>query len=261
MKIQVISSGSDENCTFISSGDTSIIIDLGICCKRFLKHLDAIGESPENLSGILITHGHSDHIDGLDVFQKKYNIDLYATEYTSIVTDNYLKNKKKERYFQLDWLYITEGSSFKIGNLLITPIKAPHDSNGAVSYIISDEKNKVAYVTDVGFITDELFENLKNCDAIILEMNHDVTMLKNCDYPDTTKIRILSDSGHLSNDQAAELLERLDTTNLKYLFPAHISENSNKYDVVLAAINDINKKISFKVIKTYHKEASEMVIL
>lgn len=259
MEICVFSSGSGGNCTFVSSKNTSILIDVGISGKEICNDLKLVGKKIEDLSAILITHPHTDHFCFLNTLERKYNIPLYATEYTASSIDYHFKDYLDKYSFSFDWGYITDMTQFEVGDLLITPFNVPHDANGAVAFRISDGKTRIAVATDLGYITDKAIYYLSCCDALVLEMNHDVAMLKASERPETTKTRILSNLGHLSNDQAAEFLDGLDGKTLKYLFPAHISSECNDYGIITHTLNEVNRYNSFKIVETHQNQPSKVI--
>lgn len=261
MKICVLASGSKGNCTLISSGTTTILIDMGISCKILKERMEEAGFDINTVSAILVTHAHDDHYFGLNVFSKKYNLPLYATEETASIIDIKFKDYLDKYDFSFDWAFISQNNSFEIDNLSITPFSTPHDKNGSVAYIISDKTTKIAVVTDLGYIPQNLACSLDYCDALILEMNHDLKMLQESDRKEYLKIRISSKIGHLSNIQAAEFLEQANIENLKYLFPAHISHECNDKEIISFTLNTIKKETNFKVIETFQEKASEVVIL
>ncbi len=260
MKIKVFASGSSGNCTLVQNGDTNIIIDMGISSRSLCAYLKNEGLNPQDITGILITHAHGDHISGLSVFEKKYNIPVFASENTASAIDFEFDNYYKKHDFFIEWSYISSNNIFSIGNLLITSFNIPHDSNGALGYIIKNEKAKFGYLTDAGFLPDNSYNYLNACDALVLEMNHDLNMLRECEkYSESVKFRISSKLGHLSNEQAAEILEKIDTSKLRFLLPAHISENSNTFEAVTLALNKMKKDITFEIIPTYQKECSKSI--
>lgn len=261
MKICVLASGSKGNCTLISSGKTTILIDVGISYKILKERVERVGFSVNQISAILVTHAHDDHFSGLKVLLKNNRIPLYATEETASIIDSEFRDYLNKNNFEFDWAYITPDSSFEIENLSITPISTPHDKNGSVAYIVSDSCCKIAVVTDLGYIPQNLACSLDCCNALVLEMNHDLEMLQESDREDYLKMRISSKIGHLSNVQAAEFLEQTNIDNLKYLFPAHISHECNNKEIISFTLNTLKKETNFKVVETFQDRESEVIIL
>lgn len=261
MKICVLSSGSKGNCTLILSGSTAIAVDFGITLSYFKEQLICLGITPEDVSAILVTHSHQDHFSGLEVLSNHYNIPVFATEETASSIDYDFLKKKTKHSILIDWSYITPGSSFEIGNLSITPFEVPHDANGAVAFTISDGKVKLGLATDLGTITNSVAYHLSDCDAMILEMNHDLDMLRESNRSEYLKSRISNKLGHLSNTQAAEFLDSCDANKLKYFFPAHISADCNDRSIIESVLFGIAKDKGFTVIETYQNAPSKVIDL
>ncbi len=261
MKISVLASGSKGNCTLVSSGKSNILVDVGISTQRICKSLSKIGIRPESLSAVLVTHAHSDHFQFLNTFLKRYPVPVYASEETASSIDLFFRDYFNKYAFSIDWTFFNPGSSFALDDLLITPFEVPHDANGAVAFTIESENQKIGIATDLGCTTNSILYHLSGCDAMVLEMNHDRRMLMDSDRPPMLKSRIAGKLGHLSNDQAIEFLESLDTSRLKYLFPAHLSDECNDFSCVKAAILSMGKKRCFNVVATSQNEMTELVDL
>lgn len=261
MKISVLASGSKGNSTLVSCGDTNVLVDVGICKKTLETDLSAFGLSIDDISAILVTHAHSDHFKGLETLAKKTSIPLFASEETASSIDLCLSKCPVKQPISLEWNYVSPGSEFTFNNLLITPFEVPHDANGAVAYTISCENCKIGIATDLGCATNSVRFHLAGCDALVLEMNHDLRMLRESDRSEILKSRIKSKLGHLSNDQAVEFLESLDTSRLKYLFPAHMSEECNDFSCVMASILSIDEKAGFEVIRTSQNTPTPLIEL
>lgn len=259
MKIAVLSSGSKGNATIINSGDTFLLVDDGLSTKLLASLLNNFDIGISQISGILVTHSHIDHFKGLEGLCKKVNIPLFASEETASSIDLCVRKTSKGKTLPFCWNYIAPGNEFIFNNLLITPFEVPHDANGAVAYIIKENNVKLGIATDLGCITNSVKFNLQGCDALVLEMNHDPRMLQESDRQQYLKNRISSKLGHLSNYQAVEFLESIDTTNLKYLFPAHLSEECNDFSCVMSALLSMEKKKGFEVVRTYQNASSQMV--
>ena len=193
MRVSVLSSGSKGNTTYIESKNAKILIDVGNTAKYIKEKLEDIGVEPEELDAVLITHTHIDHVKGLKVFEKKYNIPVY-------LTDIMLKS--------LDFIdkYVLLDDEFDIKDIHINSIKTSHDAPDSRGYVLSSENKSVVYITDTGYINKKYFDILKNRNLYIMESNHDVEMLNNGNYPFSLRQRILSDKGHLSNYDSAKYL-------------------------------------------------------
>lgn len=244
MEFCALASGSSGNCFYVQSGGTSVLIDAGISAKQITQRLSAIGKSPENINGIFVTHEHVDHIRGIDVFARQNNIPVYLTKDTmesaSICRDDELLN------------VIKNDESVKLGEIKISAFPKQHDASDPVSYMIEGDK-KICIATDIGVACENVALHISNCDAIILESNHDVEMLKNGRYPAYLKKRILSEKGHLSNYDAALLVLQHATKKLKHVLLSHISQNNNTPEVALRTFEivkerkDLRPKISVSV--------------
>lgn len=259
MLVSVIASGSKGNATLIKSKNANVIVDLGISTKSLAAALSDFSLSLDDLSAVFITHSHIDHFAGLNTFLKRRNIPLFASEETISSICYALDNKNNEGIKEADWNCISPGSKFIYRDLSITPFEVPHDANGAMAYTFEDESSKLGLVTDIGCITNSVKFHLNNCDALVLEMNHDVRMLMDSDRTQLLKTRISSKLGHLSNDQAIEFLEELETGRLKYFFPAHISGDCNDPSCVKSSILSCEKLRSLNVVMTSQTEHTRLV--
>lgn len=261
MKLSVLASGSKGNATLIVSDSANILVDAGISPRAMAKKLAIFGLSLDDISAILVTHSHSDHFSGLDSLIRKRNIPLFATEETASSIDYCCEKNGKDPCFSFSWNYVAPGNDFIFNGLSITPFEVPHDANGAVGYTIEDANGKIGIATDLGCVTNSVKYRLAGCDALVLEMNHDCDMLRDSDRPQILKSRISGKLGHLSNDQAIEFLEELDTSRLKYLFPAHLSAECNDFSIVKASILSLGKKVGFKIVETNQNEATALIDL
>ena len=233
IKFQSLLSSSSGNSTFITDDSTHILIDCGAPVKYIEKCLLRLGISPDSLSGIFITHSHSDHVIASGALSKKYNLPIFATEETFALSGRYLSSISRKSA-----KIITPGDDIIIGNMVVHAFSIPHDVNGAVSYTVRDKETKFGIATDIGHISDEIIENLTGCESVIVEANHDVDMLLNGPYPYPLKRRILSDSGHLSNTLCGELCVNLAKLGTKSFWLGHLSIKNNIPDV---AYNEVHK--------------------
>lgn len=223
MKFCILASGSKANCTIVSEGDTRLLIDCGIRFRAFSDRLAAVGVAPDSISAICLTHDHSDHMQGLDVFLRHHpGVPLYATEGSCASISRCLRDKQT-------WNIITPGSEFSIGCLRIHPFATPHDASESVGYLFRcPSGSTLGYATDLGYVPAMVQMRLAQCNALILESNHDRGMLRNSGRPWSLIERISGNTGHLSNEQSAELVDALlDTAPLRTLVLAHLSEECN----------------------------------
>lgn len=229
MKVSVLSSGSKGNSTLISTNNINILIDLGTTCTYVEKTLEKIGINPLEISAILVTHIHSDHIKGLKVFIKKYNPLIYVTEKLLPLLQNEIGNFKYKFY---------EDKKAIIEDLEINIIKTSHDAEESVGFIINNNLSSLVYITDTGYINKKYFNLLSNKNMYILESNHDVKMLREGPYPYYLQQRVISDKGHLSNKQASDYLCKFIGDNTKKIIFAHISEHNNTEEKVIETFNE-----------------------
>ncbi len=224
MKISSIASGSTGNCIYLNSNNTNIIIDAGISKKRIEEGLNKNNTSLSEIDAIFITHEHVDHIKGLGVVSRKYNIPMYGTKQTLFAV------KKSTSLGTIDeelFNFIEPDEFFILKDMKIKPFRTSHDAANPVAYRVEDSKKSVAVVTDLGKYDDYIISNLKGLDTIFIEANHDVNMLHVGTYPYYIKQRILSEIGHLSNELSGKLLCELLHDGLKNIILGHISKENN----------------------------------
>ena len=223
LSITPLFSGSSGNAILIRNDRQNILVDAGQNCKKIVEALAMVGLTPEALSAILITHNHSDHISGLDVFTRKYQIPIYATPLT---WRGIHANERKPHSPELDHV-ITTGDAFTIEDIEVLPFDTPHDAQGSCGYRFSSAERSVAVATDIGFMTPIVFESLRGCEMILLEANYDKDMLWNGEYPYYLKKRIDGDHGHLCNDDCARTVVELYRTGTRHFILGHLSKENN----------------------------------
>ena len=224
MKLTSIASGSSGNCVFVSSEKGKLLVDTGISAKRIEQGLIEIGESARDLDGILITHEHIDHINGLGVMMRRYQIPVFATPGT---IDCILRTKKLGDMDQSLFYAVTPDVPFQIKDLVIDPTSTWHDAKDPVCYSFYNGEIKASIATDLGNFDDYLVEKLSGSDILFVEANHDVKMLEVGRYPYPLKQRILGSRGHLSNERSGQLICRLMCDKLKKIYLGHLSKDNN----------------------------------
>lgn len=235
MKVCNLSSGSDGNVTYIESPTTKILVDAGLSCKEIETRLGRLNVNADDITAILITHEHSDHIKGLDVFASKHKASIFV--HKNGFSALYNKMKKQQNYFAF------EDNMFEIGDLKILPVEVPHDVKRCTGYVIEQNDKKVSIFTDLGHTTTDILKNLYNSNLVFLEANHDPDKLRaNPHYPPYLKSRILGNNGHLSNLACANAISELCQHGCKQFVLAHLSTENNSpdfaYDFITAKLCD-----------------------
>ena len=263
MQICVLNSGSSGNCVFISSNGTSILIDAGISCLQIRRRLAAIGHSQEELAAVFITHDHIDHCLGLPTLSNHNpGLAIYANYETSRAVERTVsKSMKPGQTFP--WANFETGDSFDVGGLSIETFGIQHDAADPVGYVVSDGNAKVGVATDMGVVTEVVKRHLRGCDALVMEVNHDLDMLMESDRGWWLKQRISGRNGHLSNEQASELLSSICTDCLKVVFPAHVSGDCNTPELAIGTVRDtlrsLGREDSVRISPTYREAAGEVI--
>lgn len=239
-------SGSSGNSVFVSGKKSSILIDAGLPGKRIEEALKCIDKDPKDIDGIFVTHEHIDHVKGVGVLSRRYNIPIYANELT---WKGMLKNIGKIKPENIN---VIDKKSIAIKDMEIYSYSIPHDAADPVGYTINTENKKVSVATDLGYFSSEVENAVKNSDVVLLESNHDVEMLKFGPYPYPLKRRILSNRGHLSNEACGKAVIDMIKYNLKKVILGHLSKTNNypelAYETVVSILREngvkINKDIS-----------------
>ena len=235
MEIASICSGSSGNCILVKSGDTNILVDVGISNKRVEEGLDFFETSPNEIDAILVTHEHSDHIKGIGVFLRAHPVSVYATKGTidEILNASSTGEVDKELFEEID-----SNEEFFVGDLKINSISTSHDASDSVCYRFDDGEKSCAIVTDLGYYHDELVDSLQNLDAILVEANHNKEMLEVGPYPYPLKRRILSDEGHLSNEACGQLLSEIISDKMQYIILGHLSKDNNYPELAFETVRN-----------------------
>lgn len=226
----ILGSGSSGNCTFVASETTAILIDAGLSGRRTAERLAQVGACPTALQGICVSHEHLDHVGGLRVLHKRYGVPVFANAGTVDALS------RVQTWGALPWNVFHTGHPFVIGDLRIEPFSVPHDAYDPVGFVVEQDGNRIGIVTDMGMCTSLIRERLRRCHVVVVEANHDEQLLQDAARPWSLKQRIRGRQGHLSNQGAAALLAEIAGPELRHVFLAHLSEDCNRHDLALTAI-------------------------
>lgn len=235
VSVSLLASGSKANCALVASSTTRILIDAGLSCRETLKRLRALGERPDQLSAILITHEHSDHVAGLPRLAAKLNLPVFVTNPTHQAWSRALRDDDGELPQLPKLEHFASGRGFQIGDIAVTPFTIPHDAVDPVGFTFRVEGVKIGYATDLGYMPVSVRDHLRGCDVLVLESNHDLEMLRSGPYPWSVKQRVMSRVGHLSNDALAEFFSSDYDGGAAYVILAHLSEQNNHPEIARAA--------------------------
>ncbi len=243
LKFCSLASGSSGNCQFVGSNDTKLLIDAGLTGKYITTALQSIDIDAKTIDGILITHEHSDHIKGVGVLMRRFDIPLYVNEKTWEVMKDKIGSVEGK-----DIRLFNTCDSFFIGDIKVKPYNIFHDAIEPVGFSFVHNKSKISITTDSGCINDEIINEIKDSDLLVIESNHDVEMVKFGKYPWFLKKRILSDLGHLSNEAAGEIITQVvKDGNVKYVVLAHLSKENNFPELAYETVKNITHENKIKV--------------
>jgi phosphoribosyl 1,2-cyclic phosphodiesterase len=232
LRVCVLGSGSKGNCTYIESPEARILIDAGLSARQIEQRLRQIGRSPAALDGVLISHEHSDHIQGVGALARRYKLPIYTNSATWRRGRHVVGVIDDLREF---WT----GMPFVMKDLVVDPFSLPHDADDPVAFRISWRRRTMAVVTDLGYASQLVRERIRGCHLLVLEANHDDAMLKAGPYPWPLKQRIGGKSGHLSNLQSGQLLRDVLHDELEHVVLAHLSEINNRPDLARLTAQEI----------------------
>jgi phosphoribosyl 1,2-cyclic phosphodiesterase len=237
VRLTILGSGSAGNCAYVETDETRILVDAGFSLRQIRQRLAAIGRAPENLTGILVTHEHNDHIQGLVTLGGKLRIPVYCNRPTHEAAEFQLKTK-------LDCRLFATGASFDVGDVLVETFTIPHDAQDPVGFLLRTNGVNIGFLTDLGHVTKLVLDRIRPANVLLLEANHDVKMLQDCvRRPWSLKQRILGRHGHLSNEAAAEAAEQIMSAELRHLYLGHLSRECNRPELARSVVNDRLGKI------------------
>ena len=227
VKLTILGSGSAGNASYVETDNTRVLVDAGFSPRQIRLRLASIGRAPENLTAILITHEHSDHISGLVGIAEKLGIPVYCNRAT-------MDEIKRSLRTNLDFRLFVSGGSFDVGDIAVETFPIPHDAQDPVGFMLRTSSGNIGFATDLGHVTRLVGERTRAANVLVLESNHDVKMLQECPHRSwSLKQRILSRHGHLSNEAAADCAADIMSDNLRHLYLGHLSRDCNKPDLAL----------------------------
>ena len=237
MRFTVLGSGSTGNAVLISAEKTNILVDAGLSAKEILRRIALVGVSQEQIDGVLITHEHGDHAGGLRVLLKTLNCPVFISAKTKDayfstrkgIRDGESESQKRRNVLQNRTVEIDSGKDFRIGTIDFHPFSVPHDAADNFGFVAERNGVKIATLMDFGHVTTLIKEKLRSCDGIVIESNHSRDMLKTCPiYTWELKQRILSRTGHLSNEDLSEWLTNDFDGTARNIVLAHLSQRANE---------------------------------
>lgn len=243
MRVTVLGSGSSGNSTLLESNGSGILIDAGFACRELETRLNYVGFPPQRIKAIVVTHEHTDHIKGVEVFSKKHKVPVYLSEGT--------KEACEIDEFKA-WLETFQtGSDFSINGFDIHPFRIAHDAADPCGFVVKSDGCRVGIGTDLGYVTRLIEEKFSGLDLLVFEANHDPEMLMKGPYPWFLKQRIASRNGHLSNPEAAEFLRSAVTEHTRHIYLAHLSRTNNTPSLAMETCRQALDEAGNSVTKLY----------
>ena len=226
-------SGSSGNSLFVETKNTKLLIDAGVSCKKIENALNDINVDPSTIDGILITHEHSDHVQGLGTLSKKFDLPVFVNQET---LDAMPKQRDKISEKNIKTFKVTD--KFSVGDLDIKPFSIPHDAANPCGFNIFKDDKKISIATDIGHMTNDILRNLEESLFIMLEANYDPEVLRCSSYPFRLKSRIAGPTGHLPNEMAGKTISHLLKSGLKNAMLGHLSKESNFPELAYQTVVD-----------------------
>jgi phosphoribosyl 1,2-cyclic phosphodiesterase len=242
MHFSVLASGSTGNAIFVSNGEQSLLVDAGLSGKQMEALFQEVDRDIKQLSGILVTHEHSDHIKGLGVLARKYHLPVYANEKTWKAMEGLIGNVPSSQQFIFN---VGEVQAF--GDIQVESFGVSHDAAEPMFYVFHQGNKKFTVITDTGYVSDRMKGIIKNSDAFVFESNHDVDMLRMGRYPWSVKRRILSDVGHVSNEDAALAMAEVIGDQTKRIYLAHLSQDNNMKEIARMSVTQVLESKGYEI--------------
>jgi phosphoribosyl 1,2-cyclic phosphodiesterase len=242
MRFSILASGSTGNAVYVETDETRLLVDAGLSGKQLEQHLKTVGVDPVSIQALLVSHEHIDHVKGLGVFSRRYNIPVYMNEPTwqALPSSVGAIDERNRRVF-------VTGTTWGIGNLTIHTFPVSHDAAEPVGFRFEHDGHVLALVTDTGYVSQRIKDVVSGADVLIFESNHDVEMLRMGAYPWNVKRRILSDVGHLSNEDAGEALADILTGNGEDVYLAHLSRDNNLTELAHMTVKQMLEEAEFTI--------------
>jgi len=232
VRLTILGSGSAGNCAYFETDEVRLLIDAGLSLRQIRQRLATIGRTPENLTGILITHEHSDHVQGLAVLGEKLRIPVYCNRPTQEAIQRQIRGR-------LDCRLFSTGATFEVGDVIVETFPVPHDAQDPVGFLLRTGTGNFGILTDLGHATKLVIERVRQANVLVLEANHDIKMLQDCPHrPWSLKQRILSRHGHLSNEAAADVAEQIMSAELRHMYLGHLSGECNRPELAQRVMNE-----------------------
>lgn len=249
-----LASGSKGNATYISNGTTSILIDAGLSGIELERRMASNNISPADLDAIIVSHEHTDHVRGVGVLSRRYDLPVYIHPKTQSAALPVIKRLK-------NIIPMSCGRTFNINGLAIHPFSVSHDAEDPVGFTITHKRVKIGLATDLGVATGMVKHHLKDCTLLLIEANHDIKMLENGPYPWPIKQRIKSRVGHLSNEDAKTLVSELKHDRLKYVILGHLSETNNTPEKALSHVGSALNECRARLTVAVQDRCGEMICI
>jgi phosphoribosyl 1,2-cyclic phosphodiesterase len=235
--LTILGSGSSGNCAYLETEQARLLVDAGLSGRQIRQRMLTLGRAPENLTGILITHEHSDHIQGLTGLAAKLNIPVYCNRLTREAIDAQLQLK-------LDFRIFNTGASFEVGDVCVDTFSIPHDAYDPVGFLVHTPEGNIGFLTDLGHATKLILQRVRSANVLVLEANYDRQMLQDdTRRPWSIKQRIISRHGHLSNEAAAQVVEEIVSAELHHLYLGHLSSDCNKPELAHRTVSNTVDKL------------------
>ena len=222
-----LGSGSEGNALVVEAGQSRLLLDCGFSVAETVRRLERLGVAPQSLDAILVTHEHDDHVGGVARFSRRFGTPVYLSHgtFTAATRDDFV-----------EVVVIDSHTPFTIGDLEVLPYPVPHDAREPTQFVFGDGAVRLGVLTDAGASTPHIESMLSGLDALVLECNHDLELLRNSAYPERLKERISGRLGHLDNTQAAQILSSIDRSGLQHVIAAHLSQKNNRPELAIDAL-------------------------